>query len=470
MRLALAVTLLVALSFGDAAVAAPKPDRTPPVIRSAIAQGANITLSYSESLDPRAGPPSAFEVLVNGVSTNVRSVAVQGRQIRVRLARSVWSDDAVTIAPSERVRDRAGNRARFSRLAARNASPVGCSPGLAGKPSGVSEALRDPETTLSGVGKLRIAILFADFADAPGDESLPELYDQLLPPTTAFFRTSSFGRLSIETVFLPRWLRISAASRTIGAGGQMPIVLEAIRAADPFFDFSGIDAVEVVLSRDGSTAASAYLPDFAPTIVADGTRLRFSTVIGNAALGNEPTAGAREPNLWRVIVHETAHLLGLPDLYQTLPGESLEPVGSWDPMASPELAQDFLAWHKLKLGWFDPPQLRCLRSKPVEATLTPVTESGQTAAIAVRLSNDRALVVEARRRRGCDAALCSDGVLVYEVDASTSFQPITVRHAKERGVECSAPYAVGTSYRGDGVLVKILAEVGDGYRVRVSRQ
>jgi hypothetical protein len=63
-----------------------------------------------------------------------------------------------------------------------------------------------------------------------------------------------------------------------------------------------------------------------------------------------------------VLVRETGHLLGLPDLYEFSPpslNEKIRRVGGWDIMSFNTPGAGFLAWQRLKLGWLDPGQVRC---------------------------------------------------------------------------------------------------------------
>lgn len=66
-----------------------------------------------------------------------------------------------------------------------------------------------------------------------------------------------------------------------------------------------------------------------------------------------------------VLAHETGHVFDLPDLYHRPvdgKGDWDTHVGDWDLMGSQfALAPDLFGWHKWKLGWLEPRQVRCVQ-------------------------------------------------------------------------------------------------------------
>ena len=151
-------------------------------------------------------------------------------------------------------------------------------------------------------------------------------------------------------------------------------------------------------------------------IEADGTELRYG-----ATFFQDTRSDARYAA--NVLIHETGHILGLPDLYD-VPNPVFWTLfrfsGGWDMMSWNEPGGHFLAWEKWKLGWLDPSQLTCLDGPgELTTTITPLERAGGLKAIVVPMGISSAYLVEARKRIGEDTRLCEDGVLIYSVDASS---------------------------------------------------
>ena len=359
----------------------------------------------------------------------------------------------------------AASAARVGALAAEGA-PSRCRP--APTVPGVTEGESLPGTVAPSVGTLRAVLLLVHASDAPPDESVaaPE---SLIDAASAWFRTVSYGRLDFRIETEPRWLPLPARSPDYVADAGR-YLSDAVAAADPFVDFSQVDVVYLApSSRTPVTATSAILNGFG--VRADGTdvHLWIPFDAGFAAVGDLAT-----------LLHETGHLLGLPDLYR--PGLPTS-FHRWDLMAF-RWPSELLAWHRWKLGWIDANQIVCITGRTRRTvTLTPNERQGGAKAVFVQRGN-RVLAVEVRARIGYDLTLCETGVVVYEVD-QTPFRRAPIRMyparpdgkapARHCGGLWNAPFELG---RGEarvvrlpswGLRLELLAKLPDGsYRVRVT--
>lgn len=90
--------------------------------------------------------------------------------------------------------------------------PRACAPPFFGP--GAGEGLNDPETIPPSVGTLRVAMLFLDFSDAPGNPDPRTVYDAWAPALADRYRTVSYGRLQIAC----RTCMRSVCRRLITAG------------------------------------------------------------------------------------------------------------------------------------------------------------------------------------------------------------------------------------------------------------
>jgi M6 family metalloprotease-like protein len=324
------------------------------------------------------------------------------------------------------------------------------------------------------VGDLRIAMLFVDFSDSPGTVSPQTIFDTYVPRVVAWYRTVSYGRLRIDVRPLPRWLRLP---RTLAEYEQERFegaVEAALAAANDSFDFADVDALYVVPSMP---ALASTIIDDVPLRV-DGAEIHSWAWLASGSLQRLPF----------VAVHETGHLLGLPDLYNELVPSSQH---RWDVMTAASGGGGMFAWHRWKLGWLDSGQITCLRKRgTIDARLTPIEEADGKKALVSRVGT-AAVVVEVRRAVSEDAALCKVGVLVYRVDFKAGTPenvggrgiPVRLKPARKDdrrrwgtcGREWRAPFGLG---RGQvsratawGHRITVLRAFSDGsYRVRMTRK
>lgn len=375
--------------------------------------------------------------------------------------------------------------------AAPDPEPKACSPSLYSAPyTEMNEGTTNSELPLKPGARIRAVMLFVDFPNLHSSQSTTTLYDRLIPRSRSWFNEVSYGRVQLDVTPVNRWYRMPHSIGSYGLADGISweehhhYMGDAIAAADADFDFSGYDVVYVMAAKgtpvERSPAFHAYLGS---GIHADGTELRYgSTFFEDTHLDARYAAN--------VLIHETGHLLGLPDLYD-VPDPRFWSLfrfaGGWDMMSWNDPGGHFLAWQKWKLGWLEPSELTCLEGPgQLTTTISPLERTGGLKAIVVQTGISSAYVVEARKRIGQDSGLCEDGVLIYSVDASvrTGYGPVRVQRA-QRDIGGDALNRCGPlnnatfdSARGEvdlfvddaaGLRVKILSSSARGYRVRVTR-
>lgn len=370
------------------------------------------------------------------------------------------------------------------------AAPSGCA--LA--PSStrrLNEGATDHAYRLPPTGRLRAVMLFVDFPDAPATEQAADLYDLLVPPAVQWYGDVSYGRVSLDVTRIDTWYRMDRPSTAYGRrrgedsfDNQRAYLAEAIAHADGDVDFSRYQIVYVVAA---GSAANDYSPAFIggqTGVPVDGTVIRYGVTFGSDIRRGLPSYAAF------TLVHETAHTLGLPDLYDLASTSSypdyLAKVGGWDPMSYLTPGAGFLAWHRLKLGWLDPSQIVCVAAPgQVRAELSPLEAPGGTKAVIVRTGAASFYVAEVRQRAGQDSRLCDQGVLVYTVNTSaeTGKGPIQIKRAQS-GSDQDKIYSCGPGYDapfdlGPGeistfedasaqVKIELLRASGGSYALRVT--
>ncbi len=366
-----------------------------------------------------------------------------------------------------------------------------CSPSLFSAPyTDNNEGTTNSTLPLRPGPRVSAVMLFVDFPDLHASESTTQLYQQLVPASRAWFSEVSYGHLDLEVTPVQRWYRLPRGSRDYGLGGslsfesQRSFIAAAVAAADADFDFSPYQVVYVVAAKGSPLPRSPAFHTYAGDGVrADGAELRYGATFGEDIRGDARYAS-------HVLVHETGHVLGLPDLYD-VPNAVFWTLfrfaGGWDMMSWNDPGAHFLAWEKWKLGWLDPAQLTCLSGPGrLTTTLTPLERAGGLKAIVLPTGPSSAYVVEARRRIGQDSRLCKEGVLVYSVDSTvrSGYGPVRVHAAKADtsldsvnrcGPLYNAPFSTGSGNvahfenASAGVSVKVLGSGASGYRVRVTR-
>ena len=349
------------------------------------------------------------------------------------------------------------------------ADPAACRP--PGPGSGhVTAGFPLPAWASPSIGTFRVGVLFMDFPDAQATHNTRDEAAQGLPYAEQYLEAVSYGRLDVEFVPLHGWLRAPnpyghyLGERAMGERRVNPS-FEAIRLADPSFDFNGIDTVMTVLPSTRFSAGGHLTA---------AVRSNEKLIRSMAQINTSPRSEPVEPNDWGTIAaHELAHAMGLLDLYPynrellevPEPTDQATWVRSefgvmglqasfaadpadlrfkveWDLPGNREGysftsyadAEEMLGWSRWQLGWLDESQVVCVGTDSARVTLGPVADPGDEAAMAVvPLSDTEVLVIESRRKVGYDAEeertlpdgavimvprLAVEGVLVYTVDAS----------------------------------------------------
>lgn len=256
-------------------------------------------------------------------------------------------------------------------------------------------------------GTVRAVMLFVDFPNARAqDNAAPfdgvDAYHDFLAPAADWLRRSSSGRLDLRITPVRKWLHMPLPDADYGIVRTMPLrtqaryVRDAVALADGV-DFSDYDLVYVVPSRNAVNIA------LSPAYVDPAGAVTHGVTFG------------RDMWSWgyKILVHETAHTFGLPDLYLEPSEDQHGAVRGWDIMGNiAGHAPDFFAWHKWKLDWLRDDQVDCVtRDGTTRHRLSAVERPGGTKAVVVRTGETTAYVVESRR----DAAACSTGALVYKI-------------------------------------------------------
>ncbi|MDI3421357.1 M6 family metalloprotease domain-containing protein [Streptomyces luteolus] len=271
--------------------------------------------------------------------------------------------------------------------------------------------------------ELDAVMVFLSFPDHRPSLDPEELAADHFPATSRFFERASYGRFSLNAHPQRQWTEMPHSSdayaieRDWDPGHRRAYLRDALAAADPKVDFGKYDIVYFVADPDapGVDSDATKVVNFDRPLRADDTDIRRVV-----------TVFEQHPPDRHVLAHETGHVFDLPDLYHRPTdgkGDWDTYVGDWDVMGSQfGLAPDLFGWHKWKLGWLDPEQVRCVQGdddrlvtlEPLAAAV-PEGRTGGTRLAVVRTGRDSVIAIEARSSTGNDRTTCTEGVLLYRV-------------------------------------------------------
>ena len=378
---------------------------------------------------------------------------------------------------------------------------------------------------VAATGTMRVAVVFVDFPDAAAANPTRREAESSLPEAELYLETVSYGKLDIEFVALHGWLRAEQdhdhyLAESVIAGQQAldEISEEAVRLADPDFDFTGFDSVMIVMpsSRFSGGNAERRLATEEGVVPA---LVRINVFpLDEAHDGPLPWGGTA--------LHELIHNLGLVDYYPYDSSHELPEAprgktwvsGSFGPMGmgiwfladardrrlayivhhpngarsaeygSILAAREMLAWSRWQLGWLDASQIRCITDSEATVSLTPLAAPGDGPAMAaIPLSDTELIVVESRRRIGYDEeqqyrwpngartrfpALATEGVLVYTVDTARGTGQLPIRVAGDTGngqIDAYPILTVGQSVTIGGYTITVQSATDTTHTVTIAK-
>jgi M6 family metalloprotease-like protein len=133
--------------------------------------------------------------------------------------------------------------------------------------------------------------------------------------------------------------------------------------------------------------------------------------------GGDDGCTAGQPQAMGVVAHETGHLFGLPDLYNTNSARSSEGIGHWGLMGAGNWRRPFSpasleAWSRAELGWIT----EVFVGRDTMLVIEPVQRS-DTAFVLPIPGTDEYFLLENRQLIGPDAELHGPGLLVWHIDS-----------------------------------------------------
>lgn len=276
---------------------------------------------------------------------------------------------------------------------------------------------------VASTGEMKTFTLFVDFTDQPaGNDTTQGLYDFFFPNASIWYETSSYGRLSLDAAAdKSRFYRMPMNAsgyewnRGITYEQHQAYIQDALAAYTDAngADVAPVDALYVVASRN--SPAITYSPTFMGNVTT-----RDGTFVAKKAV----TIGYDAYKTWKykVINHETGHVMCLADLYPASGAVGLY-VGDYNIMGNINaLYPDYFAWDKWRLGWLDDSQVDCViyenKSTSTHAIYPLEDRSSKVKSVVLKKNETQALVLEARAGGGVDDKGGKAGVVAYTIDTT----------------------------------------------------
>lgn len=345
-------------------------------------------------------------------------------------------------------------------------------------------------------GVVKWALIPIEFQDLRGEKNFRPRVNKQMRLLSDWYETVSGGRLTIEWVVLENWATLPGKAREYSiprsvnlsdSANGTKMFRQAMDAADPMFDFTGIQTVNFILPK-GQTVVKETSQGFPwdPAVKAyssdEGSIASFSVA------GQFLDLPGKE--YWSYWAHEFGHAIALPHVGASR--GALPPFNPWDLMGGQDgPSRELSGWLRFLAGWLSDDQIYCKdvsNIKRQNLTFVPLSSDRKGYKLAVLpLSKTKALLIESRRETkfSCETSPSRNGVLVYVYDATLGHGDNFLIAAAPRGRANQQDSCNSQSYRGTpqtpdfllrrgdkvmvaGVTVEVLQH-GRVDRVRVSR-
>jgi M6 family metalloprotease-like protein len=306
------------------------------------------------------------------------------------------------------------------------------------------------------LGGQKTLVLLVQFSDVRFSSSISEIRT-LVGIVDEWFRESSYGKVFIdytiyeEVLTLPRTMASYGAPEQGASRGDDPARLDAyvidtldLILSETDMDLMSYKSIVIVHSGDDEASATGNPNEIWSFCACEGPYADESPEEASWKLFDESgqivhtfwgvsTFSEDEP--WSIFVHEFSHSLGLSDLYVYGSDNYSEGsgVGLWSMMdmgAILDPPSDIDGWSKYILGWVEPSVV--VDPSQGEYMIYTLDSANDPKALIIRIGADENeyYFIHARRIMGTDAALPSEGVVVFKIDAT--------RERSYRGYELAA--------------------------------
>lgn len=275
-----------------------------------------------------------------------------------------------------------------------------------------------------------------------------------------------------------------------GSDQSIQIANDVVPQADTVVNFNNYDYFVFVHSGYGEESSGVKNDVWSVTYMAGAdVQTNMKTLYQLSIVAELQAAGASPIG---VFCHEFAHLLNIPDLFNTGTGKSilghwsLMDAGTWNGNPPGSSPAHLISWGKIQLGWITGPMLIFANSGQTNTyTIDPIeVPSNNVHAVEVPIGTDaiasqsstptptQYYLVEVRASLGFDTALPATGVLISYVDNNVVVGKIQIMdgHPSVSGLQ-DAVWNVGQTFTDtkNSISITIASQQGNSYQVSVNR-
>jgi M6 family metalloprotease-like protein len=323
-------------------------------------------------------------------------------------------------------------------------------------------------------GKVKWAIIPIDFPDLKGDTDFRSRIDNQTKKLTDWYSTVSYGKLTIEWSVLNQWVplpnstknyEIALSANLKDSEAGQSLFLDAIKASDPLFNYSGIQQVIFILPK-GQTVVRESSQGFPWDKAVIELRTQEGPVYGYSIAGTIFEEPGRE--FWSYWAHEYGHSISLPHIGYSR-GEGIPPFNPWTLMGGQDgPSKELSGWERFLIGWMDDDQVYCKTlnvNQQVSLSTVPINRKTSGINLAIfPLPSGKALLIESRRvtEFSCKTPTNWDGVMAYVYDPNLSHGqdflfPISPANRNKEYAECNGVKL----YNGAQLWSDVLLHKGD---------
>lgn len=272
---------------------------------------------------------------------------------------------------------------------------------------------------LKSAGTIKAAMIFVEFTDVKGTDNPITEAKKFTGFFNEYWNSVTRNKIKFDFQVHPKYIKINKPSLSYGmdsylGGEPADYLADAVKAADPVVNFSGVDVIYVI--PPAATKNIVYGPAFPMDSGGNAIKTKEGLIYSAAVGGSDSrNSSDRLKGVW--LAHETGHLFGLPHPYES------KNIAAWDLMHWDSGAPELLGWSRFVNGWIADSEVDCLDfTKVSKSTTTHLLEPLSRTAkgkklVVVKVSNHKVLVLETRRVTKADRLTKNEeGVIAYFVD------------------------------------------------------
>ena len=347
-------------------------------------------------------------------------------------------------------------------------------------------------TPVSGV--LHVLVIAAYFSDVNYTISIGQLKQEFFTGLQNYYGEISYGKVTVEgdaygwyklpynqAHYGKNCMSINDADCS-GQDNSWEIAQDVVSKAEKDVNFANYNYFVFIHSGDGQESNGVTDEVWSVTYMGGVSIETTTKTLFQFSIVSELEAnGAVSLGVW---CHEFAHLLDIPDLFNTNTGQpilgpwSIMDKGTWNGAPPGSSPAHLIAWGKIQLGFISGAMLATANPGVTSTfTIDPTeVESNNVHVVEIPLGTSSEpteyYLIEVRASIGFDSALPNFGVLISLVNNNAVVGPIHIMNGHPNVPDMNdAVWDVGQTFTdsANGLSVSITGKTGNSYQVTVNR-